>query len=179
MFHLQPDIYAHVRLMMNRFNGTSAFPPPPTEEEKHRLGRLVPSAAQQPSDSAPCIVDAPVLTATKGVVSEGFADYVRLTLSRWGLHRFTYDWDGHFDDQYNQTGLQIFLKTLNQALPAAAYGTPLHAPVTDTLLSAVYYTHITKTLIPQYRAQHKNSNVLSNRRDAARVRKAQNEVCVC
>lgn len=162
---------------MGRVDACSPLPLPPTNEERIRVQLTAPDPSADPNDSAPLMIEVPAgAIAAKGVISQHFADYLLLKLAQWSMGRFTHDWEGHFDDPYNQISLRLFLQTFRQGLPGAEYKVTLCAPVNDTLLSAVYYVHVVKTLLPQYKAQAKNANVLMVRKENSRIRKAKLEV---
>lgn len=162
---------------MGRVDACSPLPPPPTDEERARVESAAPNISAYPSESAPLLVSVPSKAiAAEGVISKNYASYLLMSLAQSAMDRFTHDWEGHFDDPYNQISLQFFLRTFRQSLPGAEYKVTLVAPVNDTLLSAVYYVHIVKTLIPQYKAQTKNTNILMVRKENARIRKAKLEV---
>lgn len=173
---------------MNRIDACAPLPSPPTDAEKQAVKVRFSIASTDPNETSPCSTQVTITLAYEGVVSEGFADYIRSSLSRWSMSRFTHDWEGRFEDEFNQTALQCFLHTFKQAIAAVEYGVPLHPPGTpivngipqpitdyDLKLTAMYYVHI-QTLHAQYKAQVKNPGILTVRKNEARVRKAAKDV---
>ncbi|KAH9807268.1 hypothetical protein DFH28DRAFT_1139682 [Melampsora americana] len=170
--------HTHLRVIMGRSDACTPLPPPPSNSEKQKITIAVPSVSAYPSDSVPPLTPMNQKLADHGVISQGFADYIRTSLSRVGLTRFTYDWEGRFEDQFNQFALQFFLNTFKQGILAFEYGIGIRQPIDDIdlKLTAFFYIHI-QTLKAQYKAQLKNPNVLNTRKDASRVRKAKVDRC--
>lgn len=161
---------------MGRFDACSPIPPPPSDWEKSQSQTYTPPGASFPDEDSPELVSRSPMTVPKGV-SKPLVDYVQQALSQWGMARFAYYWLGHFEDWHNQITLQFFLRTFRVAMIRQDYGQDVGAvPVTDELLSAVYYTHIVHTLQPQFKAQAVNPNILIRRRDDGKIRKSRLDV---
>jgi hypothetical protein len=166
-----------MKILMNRKKGTCPIPPPPSTLEKDELEGRFPTDDDFPSEhDLPCIPASATILARSPKISDNFHDYLLSFLRRWGLRRFTFDWDGNFDDRYNQISLQLFLRTFKQALLAREYGVnKVKIPRDDLMLSAMVYRHF-KTLLKDYKSITTNSSHLSDKLEGNTTRRAQQRV---
>lgn len=158
---------------MRRSTAVSPVPPPPTPAEKHVLlhHKTNSHKGSQRGDSP-----LPALERITSRVSDVHYSYIRVELERWSLSRFTFDWEGNWDDQFNQAALQFFLKLFDQAIIARQYGISALAEFRDpTVITSITFAQF-KALARIYKAQIENPNVLEDRHHESTLRKSQQDV---
>jgi hypothetical protein len=106
-----------MRMLMNRKTATSLIPAPPTEAEMN----LAMKRTGSHSDNYFPTPDQVVLEKPSQITDDFHGFLISLFL-RWRFRRFTFDWDGDFDDEYNQYASQFVVKTFRQAVGAREYG---------------------------------------------------------
>lgn len=151
------------------------IPPPPTASEKLAVQNTCPDIHQLLDAEIP--VGRSIERTTKEV-SDNLYRYIDMTLQRLHLHRYTCDWYGNYDDDYNQLSLHVFLKTFTHAVVSLEYGLKPRAIYRDeTLLSAVFL-QVFKTLSTAYKAQENNPDILQERGEDRKVRMEKHSVSV-
>lgn len=160
---------------MRRPNATSAIPPPPTSSERLALEGQY-AEADFPDDLAPCLLPANPLLRITNRISDTFYNTIEMTLRRWGLVRFTFDWDGNFDDAFNQISVQFFLKTFELAVNTKEYGLDRLKKYRDTVQIGAVVFRAFKSLRAGYKAQISNPLVLQDRYESNEARKEKESV---
>ncbi|KAH9807967.1 hypothetical protein DFH28DRAFT_1199648 [Melampsora americana] len=165
-------IHLHICILMRRLDATSPIPPPPTPSEKLALENKY-AEAEYPDNLSPFLLPHNPLLRITNRISDTFYKTLEMSLQRWGLTRYTFDWDGNFDDAFNQISLQFFLKTFVLAVDTLEYGIKPSRKFRDsTQLSAVVFRAF-KSLRAGYKAQVENPLILKDRYEATEARKEQ------
>lgn len=167
---LNRPIHLHLRVLMRRPDATSPIPSPPTTSEKLALENQY-AEADYPDDLAPCLLPPNPLVRITNCVSDTFCNTLEMTLRRWGLARFTFDWDGNFDDAFNQISVQFFLKTFKLAINTFEYGLRPLTKYRDTRQLVAVVFRAFKSLRAGYKAQISNPLVLRDRYESNESKK--------
>lgn len=104
-----------VRMMMCRRTATSPLPPAPSQEERARIAQLWPTSDDAPDEN----VDTRL--STSGTLeyydpsySDELQEHVQGLLQRWRVSKFTWHYEGHWDDRWNQVMVTILIKAFYQ-----------------------------------------------------------------
>ncbi|KNZ61928.1 hypothetical protein VP01_1335g5 [Puccinia sorghi] len=141
----KPNSAAHeldndlAQCLMNRLNATSPVPDAPYLLERRKLEGYFNVSLDAPSDSAGIRIQQRELTAisSNSKIDQDYIDYVHGTMRRWGIARFTMDWEKHYDDRYNQKWGLAFGRFGPLVQQEAA-----QLEMDELILMAIYWRHI-------------------------------------
>ncbi|PLW19785.1 hypothetical protein PCASD_20812 [Puccinia coronata f. sp. avenae] len=163
---LLASCYNLARCLMNRENATEAVPDPPSVLERRKIEGYFGVSPDVPSDNAGIRIQqrelVPISSTAK--IDQDYIDYVHGTMRRWGITRFTMDWDKHYDDRFNQIMCQFFLRVWKWGLASGRFG-PLvqneaaNLDMDELTLMAIYWRH-TKSLRRYYKRGQKGDEAL-------------------
>ncbi|KAK4696060.1 hypothetical protein P7C70_g8438, partial [Phenoliferia sp. Uapishka_3] len=160
------------QILLGRPNATSPIPDPPTPVEKEALESRYPTNAELPTKHSNYILPRKPTLLKQKYINDNFHDYILSLMRRWGILRFTFDWNGNFDDRYNQVMLQFFIRTFCQGSLSGQFGTLVQTGDRDILvLTSMIGLHWI-TLCGQYTAQQKNPFALKKSRADGTIQKA-------
>ncbi|KAH9822267.1 hypothetical protein DFH28DRAFT_948170 [Melampsora americana] len=159
--------YDLARCLMNRETGTSPVPDPPSILERRKLEGFFDISPNPPSDTAGLQIQQRELVSitSNSKIDQDYIDFVHGTMRRWGITRFTMDWERHYNDRFNQIMCQFFLKVWKWGLAFGRFG-PLvqneaaKLEMDELVLMAIYWQH-TKSLRRYYKRGKKGEEILT------------------
>ncbi|WAR62921.1 hypothetical protein PtB15_18B3 [Puccinia triticina] len=98
---LLTSCYDLARCLMGRPNATSPVPNPPSDQERTKIEGFFTSSETLPSNSSGLRIQLRELVpiSSNPKIDSDYVRYVHATMRRWGINRFTMDWDKHWDDR--------------------------------------------------------------------------------
>lgn len=158
---------------MSRPSAKHPIPPPPTVAEKRAIQNPLSDNYQLPDAEIPV---GHSIERTTNAVSEPFYRYIETTLERLHVHRYTCDWYGNFDDDYNQLALHIFLKTFTHAVVTLEYGLKPRTIYRDEHLLSAIFLQAFINLSTDFKAQVHNPTILQERGEDRKIRMEKHSV---
>jgi hypothetical protein len=109
---------------MNCENAKDLVPDLPSVLKRRKIEGYFGVSPDIPSDSAGIRIQqrdlVPILSNAK--IDQDYINYVHGTMRRWGITRFTMDWDKHYNDQFNQIMCQFFIWVWKWGLAYGRFG---------------------------------------------------------
>ncbi|KAH9444045.1 hypothetical protein KEM48_011159 [Puccinia striiformis f. sp. tritici PST-130] len=160
--------YDLARCLMNRENATALVPDPPSVLKRRKIEGYFGVSPNAPSDSAGIRIQQRDLVAISSTpkIDQDYIDYIHGTMRRWGITRFTMDWNRHYDDRFNQIMCQFFIRVWKWGLAFGRFG-PLvqneaaSLDMDELILMAIYWRH-SKSLRRYYKRGQKGDETLAS-----------------
>ncbi|KAI7962702.1 hypothetical protein MJO28_000796 [Puccinia striiformis f. sp. tritici] len=153
--------YNLARCLMNRENATALVPDPPSVLERRKIEGYFGVSPNTPSDSAGIQIQQRDLVEISSTpkIDQDYIDYIHGTMRRWGITRFTMDWNRHYNNRFNQIMCQFFIQVWKWGLAFGPFG-PLvqneaaSLDMDELILMAIYWRH-SKSLRQYYKRGQK------------------------
>ncbi|MBW0516945.1 hypothetical protein O181_056660 [Austropuccinia psidii MF-1] len=163
---------------MNRKDGKSLITKPPTDEERNIVEGFFNVSPEPPMDNASIRLQQRQITPVKAnsKVDSNYIMFIHTTMRRWGIPRFTMDWDNHWDNRFNQTMTQFFLRVWKWGLVCNRFGVVAESEARSInmdvmILMAIYWRH-SKSLKRYYKRGLTDGNGLQKDSEANTKRSA-------
>ncbi|KAI7957552.1 hypothetical protein MJO28_004647 [Puccinia striiformis f. sp. tritici] len=145
---LLQSCYDLARCLMRRRKATEPVPAPPTIHERDRIEGFFNVCDTPPNDSAGPRIQQREVVPIEGSpkVDNDYVQYIHATMQRWGISRFTMDWDQNWDNRFNQIMSQFFLRVWKWGLACNRFGLPAQHEASkinmdEHTLMAIYWRH--------------------------------------
>ncbi|KAH9473357.1 hypothetical protein Pst134EA_000429 [Puccinia striiformis f. sp. tritici] len=160
--------YNLARCLMNRENATALVPDPPSVLERRKIEGYFGVSPNTPSDSAGIQIQQRDLVEISSTpkIDQDYIDYIHGTMRRWGITRFTMDWNRHYNNRFNQIMCQFFIQVWKWGLAFGRFG-PLvqneaaSLDMDELILMAIYWRH-SKSLCQYYKRGQKGDETLAS-----------------
>ncbi|KNZ48373.1 hypothetical protein VP01_5710g1 [Puccinia sorghi] len=164
---LLTSCYTLARCMIKRGMATNPVPDPPSLQERKRIEGYFESCDGPPGDNAGSRIPQRKITAIKGnsKIDTDYVQYIHATMRRWGISRFTMDWDQHWYNQFNQILCHFFIRVWKWGLAYNCFGLiaqkeAAQINMEDHTLMAIYWRHA-KSLKCYYKRGKKGQQTLA------------------
>ncbi|KNZ64473.1 hypothetical protein VP01_1024g4 [Puccinia sorghi] len=164
---LLTSCYELARCLMNRQSATDAVPDPPTVHERNWIKGFFDVSDILPTDNAGSRIAQCKVVPIQGTskIDNDYVQYVHATMRRWGIPRFTMDWEKHWDDRFNQIMCQFFIQVWKWGLTCTRFGLIAQHEASrinmdNHTLMAIYWQHA-KSLRRYYKRSKKGENMLN------------------
>ncbi|MBW0498434.1 hypothetical protein O181_038149 [Austropuccinia psidii MF-1] len=140
--------YTLARVLMNRKDAKSLVPAPPTEAERNTIEGFFNISPDPPLDNASVRLQQKQITLIQSTskIDSDYLIFIHTTMRRWGIPRFTMDWDNHWDNRFNQIMTQFFLRVWKWGLVCNRFGVVAESEarsinMDEMILMAIYWRH--------------------------------------
>lgn len=161
MTRIHSLVQRHLRVLMCQDSNSSLIPPSLSILEKDALLDRFPVGAELPGPTSEPSISVTDFKNTGFHMTPDHFPEVEKEFKRWGIRRFSFDYEADFDDRVNNLGCQIFWNSFHHAIDNHAY----HLKINIDLLTREVILRVLSTqfnrLAVMYRNQCKNSEVLA------------------
>ncbi|EGG11508.1 uncharacterized protein MELLADRAFT_59731 [Melampsora larici-populina 98AG31] len=156
----QSLVQRHLRVLMCRESDTSLIPPSLSKVEKEGLMDRFHVGAELPQTSSiPLISVTDFVRTGVHIAARDFSE-VELELMRWGVRRFSFDWEAEWDNRANALSREIFWNSFHRAIRYGSYQFTISSDILTREIILPVVERQFKRLALIYQDQCRNTEVV-------------------
>ncbi|EGG06762.1 uncharacterized protein MELLADRAFT_62933 [Melampsora larici-populina 98AG31] len=161
MLVIQSLVRRHARVLMCRETSTSAIPPSLSQAELRGFIERFPAGTPLPHGTSVALIDVTDFFKTGVHMNDiGFVE-TEEDLKRWGLRRFSFDWDANIEDRVNASLCELFWISFYRAIQSEYYRFTINPHVLSRAYVLPVLSAHFRHLRSMYHTQCNNQDVIN------------------